>query len=58
MTFARREKGQVMSEFLLIGACLLAALLLPWMEGQSPAQRLLVAVIDAINAFAFWMAFI
>jgi hypothetical protein len=56
----RREyaAGQVMSEFVLISACVLAALLVPWMDGRSPVTLLIAAVIEFINAFAFWMAFI
>lgn len=48
----------MMSEFTLIGAALLAALLLPWLDGRSPAAMLLGAVVEFINAFAFWMAFV
>lgn len=48
----------MMSEFTLISAVLLAALLLPWVDGRSPVAMLLAAVVEFINAFAFWMAFV
>ena len=43
------QQGQAMTEMLVAAVALAAALLLPWLEGESPANLLLGA--DVLAAF-------
>ena len=54
----RAQSGQVMPEFLLLATLLVAALLLPWPGGESPARLLLASFVGAMRSFSFWIAII
>jgi hypothetical protein len=43
-------------EFVVIAASLVAAFCLPWLDGLSPAEWLLGAVIEAAVAVPAWLA--
>ena len=50
------QGGQASVEFVVIATSLVAALCLPWMDGLSPAEWLLGAVIEAAAAIPAWLA--
>ena len=52
----RGQAGQASVEFVVIATSLVAALCLPWLDGLSPAEWLLGAVIDAAVAVPAWLA--
>lgn len=52
----RGQVGQASVEFVVIAASLVAALCLPWLDGLSPAEWLLGAVIEAVVAVPAWLA--
>jgi hypothetical protein len=52
----RGQAGQASVEFVVIAASLGAALCLPWLDGLSPAEWLLGAVIEAAVAVPAWLA--
>jgi hypothetical protein len=43
-------------EFALVAAVLVAAMLLPWPEGLSPAEWLLGAIVAAARDYPAWLA--
>ena len=45
-----------LASLLLIAASLVAALCLPWLDGLSPAEWLLGAVVEAAVAVPAWLA--
>ena len=53
---SRRQLGQASVEFALVAAVLVAAMLLPWPEGLSPAEWLLVAIVAAARDYPAWLA--
>ena len=52
----RGQVGQASLEFVVVAASLVAALCLPWLDGLSPAEWLLGAVIEAAVAVPAWLA--
>lgn len=52
---ARLQRGQAATEMALVSVVLAAALLLPWLEGESPAALLLGAVLGIARAFEAWL---
>jgi len=52
------QAGQASVEFVVISASLVAALCLPWMDGLSPAEWLLGAMVEAAAAIPAWLAVI
>jgi hypothetical protein len=50
------QGGQASVEFVVIATSLVAALCLPWLDGLSPAEWLLGAVIEASVAIPAWLA--
>lgn len=50
------QGGQASLEFVVIATSLVAALCLPWLDGLSPAEWLLGAVIEAAAALPAWLA--
>jgi len=52
----RRQLGQASVEFALVAAVLIAAMLLPWPGGMSPAEWLLGAIVAAARDFPAWIA--
>lgn len=48
--------GQASVEFVVIASSLAAALCLPWLDGLSPAEWLLGAVVEAAAAMPAWLA--
>lgn len=51
----RHECGQSAIEFLVVSACVALGLLLPWMDGRSPAEWLLGALADLAAAHIAWL---
>jgi hypothetical protein len=51
-------QGQAMAEYLWLCVVLLLALTLPWLEGRSPAEALLAAIVHRIERFIGWLAVI
>lgn len=51
----RRQAGQATTEMVVVSVVLAAALLLPWLEGESPAALLLGAFVGIARAFEFWL---
>ena len=51
-----RQSGQAGVEFTVVASALVAALCLPWLDGLSPAEWLLGAVIEAAVAVPAWLA--
>lgn len=49
------QQGQAMTEMLVAAVALAAALLLPWLEGESPANLLLGAVVGVSRSFQSWL---
>ena len=52
----RRQLGQASVEFALVAAVLVAAMLLPWARGLSPAEWLLGAIVAAARYYPAWLA--
>ena len=50
------QAGQASVEFVVIATSLVAALCLPWLDGLSPAEWLLGAVVEAAVAVPAWLA--
>lgn len=50
------QAGQASVEFVVIAMALSAALCLPWMDGLSPAEWLLGAMVEAAAAIPAWLA--
>jgi len=50
------QGGQASVEFVVIATSLVAALCLPWLDGLSPAEWLLGAVVEAASALTAWLA--
>ena len=50
------QRGQASVEFVVIATSLVAALCLPWLDGLSPAEWLLGAVVEAATALPAWLA--
>jgi len=53
---SRRQLGQASVEFALVAAVLVAAMLLPWPGGLSPAEWLLGAIVSAARDYPAWLA--
>ncbi len=51
-----RQFGQASVEFALLAAVLVAAMLLPWSGGLSPAEWLLGAIVAAARDYPAWLA--
>ena len=51
-----RQLGQASVEFALVAAVLVAAMLLPWAGGFSPAEWLLGAIVAAARDYPAWLA--
>jgi hypothetical protein len=51
----RDQRGQAATEVLLVAIALAAALLLPWLEGESPASWLLGALLGVSRSFQRWL---
>ena len=54
----RAQSGQATTEFVLLATLLVAAMLLPWPGGASPARLLLASFVGAMRSFSFWIAVI
>jgi hypothetical protein len=52
----RMQLGQASVEFALVAAFLVAAMLLPWSGGLSPAEWLLGAIVAAARDYPAWLA--
>ena len=52
------QRGQASVEFVVIATSLVAALCLPWLDGLSPAEWLLGAVVEAAAALPAWLSVI
>jgi hypothetical protein len=52
------QGGQASVEFVVIATSLIAALCLPWLDGLSPAEWLLGAVVEAAAALPAWLSVI
>ncbi len=52
----RRQSGQAIAEFLLLAAALSAALLLPFLQGQSVATLLLSTLGDYLRSQSFLLS--
>ena len=52
----RTQLGQASVEFALVAAVLVAAMLLPWFGGLSPAEWLLGAIVAAARDYPAWLA--
>jgi hypothetical protein len=50
------QLGQASVEFALVAAFLVAAMLLPWSGGLSPAEWLLGAIVAAARDYPAWLA--
>jgi len=50
------QAGQASVEFTVIAASLAAALWVPWLDGLSPAEWLLGAMVEAAAAIPAWLA--
>ena len=50
------QAGQASVEFTVIAVSLAAALCLPWLDGLSPAEWLLGAMVEAAAAIPAWLA--
>lgn len=50
------QSGQVLAEFLLLAAALSAALLLPFIQGQSVATLLLSTLTDYLRSQSFLLS--
>jgi hypothetical protein len=58
LAFARkghRQRGQAATEVAVVAAVLAAALLLPWLEGESPAALLLGTLLALARSFESWL---
>jgi len=55
MSAPARQCGQAMTETLLASLAIAAALLLPWLEGESPVALLLGALRGISVAFQTWL---
>lgn len=55
-TDRRATVGQASVEFVVITTALVAALCLPWVDGLSPAEWLLGAIVAAAEAVPAWLA--
>ncbi len=55
MNRCARQYGQAMTETLLVSLAIAAALLVPWLEGESPAALLLGAVVGVSRSFQAWL---
>jgi hypothetical protein len=51
-----RQSGQAFAEMLLLGAALSAALLLPFIDGQSVATLLLSTLVDYLRSQSFLLS--
>jgi hypothetical protein len=51
----RRQRGQAATEVVVVSVSLAAALLLPWLEGESPAALLLGTLLALARAFETWL---
>jgi hypothetical protein len=49
------QSGQAMTEMLVVSGALVAALLLPWLDGESPASWLLGALVGMSRSFQRWL---
>ena len=49
------QRGQAATEMAVVSAVLAAALLLPWLDGASPAELLLGAFVGIARAYEFWL---
>lgn len=49
------EAGQAMTETLLATLAIVAALLSPWLGGESPAALLLGALVGVSRSFQGWL---
>lgn len=49
------QSGQAMTEMLVVSVALAAALLLPWLDGESPASWLLGALVGVSRSFQRWL---
>ncbi|MFO1427981.1 MAG: hypothetical protein U1F11_13615 [Steroidobacteraceae bacterium] len=56
MQHAQRVRGQAMVEALVVIVLVSAALLLPWLDGESPAVLLLRAMLAVSRGYATWLA--
>jgi hypothetical protein len=50
------QAGQAMTETLVATLAIAAALLAPWLDGESPAALLLGAVVGVSSSFQGWLA--
>lgn len=50
--------GQAMFEYLWLCVVLLLAFTLPWLNGRSPAEAVLAAIVHRIERFVGWLAVI
>jgi hypothetical protein len=55
---SRRSTGQATVEALVVAVILAAALLVPWLDGDSPAALLADAFAGASQGFFYWLAVI
>jgi len=51
-----RVGGQSMAEYLWVSSALLLALVVPWVNGTSPADALIDAIVKRISRFVWWVA--
>jgi hypothetical protein len=51
----RHERGQSAVEFIVVTLCVALALLVPWMDGKSPADMLLVALAEFAASQTAWL---
>lgn len=49
------QRGQVATEVTVVAAALAAALLLPWVDGESPAALLLGTLLALARGFESWL---
>jgi hypothetical protein len=54
----RRAAGQASTEAAVLILVLGSALLLPWVDGASPAELLLRAFVGASQTFIFWLSLV
>jgi hypothetical protein len=51
-----RHAGQAITEMLIVILAICSALLIPWFDGESPAEMLLSAFVGALQGFLHWLA--
>jgi hypothetical protein len=51
----RREQGQAMVEVVAVTLVVTLALCTPWMDGESPAERLLGSLAALTGSFIDWL---